>query len=253
MMTEALELVPPVAETQNPAAEPTQPEVVAPETDTPEQAPDEHADESVRAIKRMERRIQKLTADKYQTRAEANQAKAEAEELRQKLAQYEQQPDPQQITPEKVLPLAQQIAAQMREREKVVDSVRSVMSEGRKIEGFDAACNAVNEEVPFYDERGQPTPFLRVIMERDAPAKVLHYLGTNLDVAAELADMTPTRQAVRLDKIEAELSRPVEQRQSNAPKPVTPVKAGGGGPKDPSSMTDAEFAKWRREQIKARH
>ena len=39
---------------------------------------------------------------------------------------------------------------------------------------------------------------------------------------------------------------------SNAPAPITPIEAKSGGSKDPSEMTDAEFAAYRRRQIAAR-
>lgn len=249
-------LVSPVAETQNPAPESTEkPELVTPGTEAPETQEDSKPDDPVAKIQaRFDRRISKATAARYQAEARAQQAEQRAQEVAARLAQYEQQTEESpQITPDKVLPIAQQIAAHWREQERVKDSVQKVLTEGKGLEGFDAACNAVNEELPFYDQQnGAPTPFLRVVMECEAPAKVLHYLGTNPDVASELSDLTPTQQARRLARIEADLSKEVEPAKSNAPRPVTPVKASGGGPKDPLAMTDAEFAAWRKEQIKSR-
>lgn len=247
-------LVPPVAETQNPATEPTEtPEVVTPETETQtEQEP--KAEDADRTVKRLERRIDRLTAARYQTAAEAAQARKEAEELKARLAQYEQQ-EPQQetLTPEKVLPIARQMAEYLRTQERVQDRVQQVMKAGKALDGFDAACNAVNEELPFYSQNGAPTPFLGVVMECESPAVVLHHLGRNPDLAEELARLTPTQQARRLDRLEAELNRKPEPKASNAPKPIEPLRGtGGGANKDPAQMSDAEFAKWRRAQIAQR-
>ena len=134
----------------------------------------------------------------------------------------------------------------------MVESVRAVLDKGKALEGFNEACNAVDAEVSFYDRQGAPTPFLRSVMECADPARVLHYLGQNPERVADIADLTPTQQARRLDRIEAELNKPAESKTSNAPKPIAPVKGAGSGNKDPSRMTDHEFAAWRHEQIKAR-
>lgn len=221
------ELVAP-EQTENIAPEAAQetPEVAEPETAEQTQEQEASESEEAKSLKRMERRIARLTAARYEAAAQAKQAQAEAEAIRQRLAQYEQpQEGQQQIRPEDVLTLAERIAAAKVERETVVKTVQSVLKEGKALEGFDAACNAVNEELPFYTDKGEPTPFLRVVMESDAPAKVLHYLGTNPDVAAELAGMSPTQVARRIARIETQLSEPPAPKVSKAPKPVTPVRA----------------------------
>lgn len=241
-------------QTQN-APEPVQqPEVTEPETSPPK--PDaEQPNEAASAIKRMERRIARTTAAKYDAEARARQAATEAEALKQRLAQYEtQDSQPQQFRPEDVLTLAERIAAQRLEQQQVVATVKSVLAEGKSLENFDSACNAVNEEIPFCDAMGEPTPFLKVVMETDAPAKVLHYLGTHLDTAEELAGLSQTQLARRLARIEADLGKPVEVKPTSAPAPIEPVRSSGGGglSKDPSAMSDREFAEWRKRQIAQR-
>lgn len=250
------------APTENLPADPAvvTPEVADPETvqedSTDEPKAEKPEDEHQATIRRMERRIAKLTASKYQTAAQAEQAQRQAEEMRQRLAQYEQGTDQpqQQIRPEDVIALADRIAEAKAERQKVVGTVQSVLKEGRDLEGFDAACNAVNSEIPFYTQQGDPTPFLRVVLECDAPAKVLHYLGTHLDEAEELGSMTPTQAARRIARIEDRLGRVEEPKPTSAPKPIAPVSGAGGSGinKEPSAMSDREFAEWRRRQIAQR-
>lgn len=244
-------LVSPSAETQNPAAEQTEtPEIVTPETET-QTEPEAKADDADKSIKRLERRIDRLTAARYQTAAEAQQARKEAEELRARLAQYEQQETPETLTPEKVLPIARQMAEFIRTQERVQDRVKSVMTAGKALEGFDEACNAVNDELPFYAPNGAPTPFLGVVMECESPAMVLHHLGRNPDLAEELSRLTPTQQARRLDRLESELNKKPEPKASNAPKPIEPLKGtGGGSNKDPSDMSFKEFVAWRNKHLK---
>ncbi len=213
------------------------PEVAAPESANPE-APVENPPEDDprdKTVQSLQRRVNRVTAARYQEQARAQQLANEAEQLRQRLAQYEQQPQQPALTPEKVLPIAQQLAAQIREQEKVRDSVSSVLAKGRTLEGFDKACNAVAEEIPFYAQDGKPTDFLRVVLECDAPEKVLHYLGTNPDVASELADLSPTQVARRLDRIERDLAKPPEPKATTAPKPIQPVKTVA---RDDGSLSD---------------
>lgn len=229
--------VSPAPETQNPAPElAVTPEVANPEASTEHtDEPKEQVDPADKAVKGLLRRVDRLTAAKYQEQARAQQAAQEAEQLRQRLAQYEAPSDPEQLTPERVLPLAQQMAQQMREQERTRDTVSAVLIKGKAIEGFDAACNTVNEVMPFYERNGSPSGFLRAVLEGDAPEKVLHYLGSNPDVAEELAGLSPTQVARRLDRIERKLSEPAEPKTSTAPKPVTPLR---GNSRDVGGLSD---------------
>ena len=242
----------PPAETQNPAETAQQaPEVAQPEatTEQPDE-PKEQADPADKAVKGLLRRVDRLTAAKYQEQARAEQLAKELEQYRQRLAQYEQQTsEPETLTPEKVLPIAQQMAAQLREQEKVRESVQTVLAKGKALEGFDAACNAVHEVLPFYERNGAPTPFLRAVLEGDMPERVLHYLGTNPDAVEELASLSPTKLARQLDRIERKLSEPAEPKASTAPRPIAPVKATA---RDDSGLSDGlSTEEWIRRRNKA--
>lgn len=218
--------VSPAAETQNPAADPLAqtPEVAEPESaETPEQAQEEaQPDEADKSLKRMERRIQRLTAAKYQTLAEANQAKAEAEALRQKLAQYEQ---PEDRVPQGPDPIA--LAREISKIEKIAERSNAVAKEGAtRYPDFEQAVQAIARDVgPLFDRVGRTTGLGEAVLAADDPAAVLHAIGTDPDLAADLSEMTPIQQARRIAKLEAELSAPKAPPKSNAPKPLEPVKA----------------------------
>lgn len=235
--------VSPGEETQNPAPVTDEAsEVVTPETDTQTEKPETQEDPAAKSLKRLERRIDRVTAARYQAEAEREQARQEAAQLKARLAQFEQPEEQPDIAPEKVLPIARQIARQMLEEDSLRNKVQGVLKAGRKeLDGFDEACNAVNEEVPFYDANQRPTPFLNVVMESENPAAVLHYLGKNADIAAELSDLTPTQLARRIARIELEMSKPVTPKESKAPKPITPVRAASaasGGLSDDMPIED---------------
>jgi hypothetical protein len=210
--------VSPVAETQNPApVEATQaPEVVEPETNEAERVDETPED----------------PRDKY-------------EQLQARLAQYEQ-PEQQPQQPD-VLKVAEYIA-EIKEHQKIgVD----ISKAGRaKFPDFDRAISVVIEEIgALYDQAGMLTPTGKAFVECEAPAMVIHAIGTNPDLAAELAGLSPTKLARRLDRLEIELSKPKEPPRSNAPKPIQPVKA-SGSQSGPSADDSPE--EWRRKFIAQR-
>lgn len=229
-----------------------------PEVATPEQVPlqpdepdsealDKPADASAKHVRRMERQVQRLTAAKYQTQAEAQQAKAEADALRQKLAQYEQPEERQGPDP---IALAREIARV----ERIAERSNAVAKDGTKrFPDFNEAVQAIARDVgPLFDRAGRTTGLGEAVLAADDAAAVLHAIGTDPDLAGELSEMSAIQQARRIAKLEAELAKPVALKASTAPQPIAPIKGAGGGTKDPSQMSDKEFAQWRRDQIKAR-
>jgi hypothetical protein len=241
-------LVSPDAETQNPAPELANetPEVAIPEVEAA--APESTESEESKALKRMQRRIDKRTADVYRERAEK-------EQLAQRIAELERRHAPQQdevadepVSKTDVMSLAQEIAKQ----QEVAKHVQSVLKAGKALPNFDEACNTVAEELPFYDGKGKPTDFLSAVLEFDDPAKLLHHLGTNPDLAAELADMTPTRRVRRLDAIEREMNDRAKPKTSTAPKPLEPVKATASDTGLHSKLSDEEWIRRRDKEVRER-
>lgn len=251
--------VTPDAVTENPASE----QAVPPEVATPEANADEQLDEPQKpeddprdkAVKSLNRRVDRITAARYQAEARATQAAQESEQLRQRLAQYEQgeTPQPRQADP---LALANEIAT-IRE---VTAKSNAVAKDGEKrFDGFGKAVSVVIEEagplvVPIAPGQsiGKPTPLGEAILDSEDPAAVLHYLGNNPDAAADLHGLTATQVARRIARIELEIGKAKEPKQSNAPKPITPVKSAAkddGGLSDnlPPEEWAKRFRKMRRE------
>lgn len=214
--------VSPGEETQNPTPElDATPEVVNPETVTtePDETPDDPRDKTVKSL---QRRVDRITAARYQAEARAQQAEREREEVRQRLAQYEQ-PEQQHSQAPDPLSLAKEIA----KIERVTEKANGIAKDGAaRFENFKAALQVVSREAgPLFDQVGRPTPLGEVCISADDPAALLHYLGSDPDLAAELADLTPIQQARRIARIEMDMSKPKEPPRSNAPKPLKPVKA----------------------------
>lgn len=241
MSTETI--VAPEAETLNPASEQAvQPEVATPEADAnaasdESQKPEEdHRDKTVKSL---QRRVDRITAARYQAEATANQARQENEQIRQRLAQYEQGETPQALQADP-LQLANEIAT-IRE---VTAKSNEVFKEGSKRFGaeFQKAVNVVIEEagqlvapIARGASIGKPTPLGEAILDADDPAAVLNYLGSNPDAAADLNGLSSTQVARRIARIEIELEKASAPKQSNAPKPITPVKS---ATKDDGGLSD---------------
>ena len=207
----------PVAEPELPATEvPAQetPEVAAPENDEAAER-----DDPTKVVKRMERRIDRLTAARYQAEARADQAAAQFEQLRAQFAQE----NPQQVGQQDPVTLAREIA----HVERITEKANGIAADGNKrFEGFGKAVQTVSAEVgALFDKRGKATPIGEAILAADDPAALIHHIGSNPDLAADLADLTPIQQARKLARIEIDMARPKETKQSLAPKPISPARA----------------------------
>jgi hypothetical protein len=236
--------VAPEAETLNPASEQAvNPEVATPEADA-EQPPDEsqkpEEDPRDKTVKSLTRRVDRITAARYQAEGRAQSAAQEAEQLRQRLAQYEQGETPQARQADPVA-LANEIA-NIRE---VTAKSNAIAQKGEQRFGKDVFSKALAVVI---EEAGQlmvpvapgasvarPSPLGEAILDADDPSAVLHYLGNNPDAAAELHGLSATQVARRIARIEIDLGKASEPKQSNAPKPITPVKS---ATKDDGGLSD---------------
>lgn len=214
-------------------AEPENPESNA-EPQKPELTP---AEREARALKR---RVDRLTREKYQTQAELQQ-------LRQRPA--DPQVDVSQMTEQEVNRRAQQIA----ETRAFNDRCNEIDRVGRKeFPDFADKFAELSAEIPTFTEKGA-TPFMEAILDSDNPAALIHHLGSNPDLAAELADLTPRQQVRRLALIERDMgAKEAPPKTSSAPKPIQPVKptATAGGP-DPGKDPEAWIA-WRNAQVRTK-
>lgn len=249
-----MELEAPVASgepTQNLSPEPAQelPEVAAPDNAEPEAQADAEqpeADDREKALKRMERRIQRLTAARYEAEARAKAAAEEAARFREQFQQPEAQPE---VDPIKLA----DVIARVRETNAKANQIAKVGSE--KFQNFGEAVRTLNEEAgPLFNQHGLPTALGEAVFESDDPAALLHHLGTNPEVAAELHGLTPIQLARRIARIEAQMAEPPKPKVSNAPKAIRPLSAtrpAQGELRD--DMPIDEWARRFREQLATRY
>lgn len=192
-----------------------------------------------------QKRIGELTREKYEAKRAADEARQEAEQLRQRIAQGQHGEDTESQNQE-VMTLAQREAARMIADQRFNESCNKVYAAGKtEFQDFD-------QSVANLHMVGANREFFELATTSDAGAKLLHHLGQDLDEAARILALPPVQMARELTKLEFKLAQPVAKPVSKAPAPISPISGTKGGTKDPSEMTDAEFAEWRRSQIAKR-
>ena len=219
------------------------PEVTTPET-TAEQPqndtakPDEATDAD-KSLKRLQRRVDRVTAARYQ-------AEAEARQLREQLARYQQQTqprdEPQTIDPSELERFVSTRAQEIAQVETVAKRSNDTFNTGLKEFGDafkSSVASVIDEAGPLIDGRGLPTALGEAVLESDAPAKLLHYLGQHPDIAESLQGLSAARLGRAIERIETQMA---SKSVSKAPAPLSPVKpAGTTAQKAAESMSDAEW------------
>lgn len=252
MTTEATVELAPTLNTPDPAQQ--TPEVAAPETETPivdeSAAPGEsEEDQRDKTIRKLERRVN-------HKHSQAAAAEERARMLEQRLSQYETkeapQPERQDGTVDPVA-LAREMAKEIAAVTSITDKANGIAKDGEKrFPGdFKAALQAVVEEAgPLFDNRGLPTAIGDAVMDADDPAALLHHLGKNPDLAAELQGLSPARLGRRLAQIETAIKpkAAVPKAVSNAPAPARPISAARSTSGDPASMSQSEYEAHRASQ-----
>ena len=213
----------------------------------------------------VQKRIDRLTRDKYRLQAELEVA-------RRQTPQAEAQPKPATGEPkadqyksyEEYLEARAEWKAEQRVEKRLGElretaQRRAGQAEQEKLQaqwekrvGEALATYDDFEEVALSPEVPISEPMMAAILRSPKGADVAYHLGKNLDLAAQIAGLDPISAAIRIGEIAATLARPNPKKTTGAPPPINPVGGSARTTKDPSQMTDAEFAAWRREQIKRR-
>lgn len=220
--------------------------VIETEAETPE-VESQNVQDADKAAKALQRRIDRLTREKYQLKAENDQLRTPKQQA---------DDEKEHLTEDEVETRAEARAREIAELKQIEQHCNAVFDKGVKAnKDFAKAFQGLVEEIgaPF-DAKGKPTSTMAAILDADEPHKLIQHLADNPELAGELAELSPSKQIRRIVQIEKEIGEESKPKQSNAPKPATPLNAGAAASaKDPSTMTDKEYAEWRRAQIKARN
>jgi hypothetical protein len=103
------------------------------------------------------------------------------------------------------------------------------------------------EEVLASSEVPMTGPMQDAIMESDIGPKLAYFLANNPDEAIKIANMPPISAIRALGRIEERLQTQPVKKPTSAPEPIKPVGARATVKKNPGQMSDAEYAKWRKQ------
>jgi len=138
---------------------------------------------------------------------------------------------------------AEQTASkQQAESSRVRDGFTKQMDDARAAyDDFDDVVD--NPDLPISQAMAE------AIMRTKGGADVAYYLGKNPAEAVRLANLDPFSAAVEIGRIAATVVRPQARKASNAPPPIQPVGSRASPVTDPDKMSAEEWMKWRNGQV----
>ena len=220
--------------------------------------------------KGVQKRIDRAVRQKYEAEAKANVLEERLRHLEQ--GQYRQAPKEtgapkldqfdniEDYVEAKAAYVAdKRIEEKLSAREKVELERNAQAAQSKTAESWQKRVMTAQAEMSDYDDVVGSSDIVfkdpvvvRAIQESDLGPKIAYYLASNPDEADDIANMTGIAAIRAIGRLEAKLS----VKGSNTTKTPEPIKTVGQKAtvtKEPSKMSDAEFAKWRKAQIAQRN
>ncbi len=267
-MSEEVELQQAAVET-TPEQAAQQPET-APEnqTDVDTTAQAKEDEDEHRVPKGVQKRIDRLTQEKYRLRAELDFLRSQQPQQAQPAQQAQQTSQAPKLEQynsieEYLDALADHKASQKfdhlaKEREAKESQTRQQQEVAKLHESYTKQTEQARQAYGDFDDVVQDPDLpisqamAEAIMRSTNGADVAYYLGKNPDQAARIASLDPFSAAVEIGRIAATVVRPQPRKTSNAPPPIQPVGARATPVTDPDKMSADEWMKWRNGQLKKR-
>jgi hypothetical protein len=228
------------------------------------------------------KRIDKVTAEKWEERRGRERAEAERDQLRELLLQQQTQ---QRSAPQPAIASAEQpptidqfesweefnaaqsrfVARQVLAEERAAQQQRQEQEhyETLRQSWWDKVEQASAKYADFSDvARVVPipagSPLERLVLQLEDGPDVLYAAGRalaeNPQERERISRLPPEQAAFAIGRLAASATAPQQPRRVNQPSPPinTPLAGGTAATTDPARMTDAQFAAWRRAQIAQR-
>lgn len=237
-------------EAQNNALDTAEPGVAEPgSTDAEGQKADasEEAKPEKSAEQKELERLRRQVTKSHRTQGRMHQ---ETVELRERLAQLEQQQSGEDKQKPEIDPV--KLAREIATVERVTEKANAIAKDGKKrFPDFAEAVTTLREEAgDLFDKRGLPTPVGEAILEADDPAALIQFLGANDDIAAELQGLSPTALGRKIARIEAQMNEaPKPKPASKASDPINPLRGTANATvKTLETMSQVEYEAHRKKQ-----
>jgi plasmid stabilization system protein ParE len=235
----------------------------APKAETTEEPPKVEKTPEQREVDRLRRKIDRLVRQREELRAQQHLTPRPIEEHNQESAD-----DSEPLTLSRselnrlVEQRAREVAPTIKRQQDAIEHRQSVvegLARSWGQERFDALASDLEDAFGgLKDHTGQIKPATDAIFEADDPKHLIEYLADpdNAAEATRIARLSPVQTGLAIAKLELKLAQTKAQAKpeaSKVPAPIEPPRGQGRVTKNPSEMTDREFADWRRAQIKARN
>lgn len=191
----------------------------------------------------VQERINKITADKHEERRKREAEAKRADDLQKKLDELEaKKPTLKEPTLEEhdyddeafnkasvAYQVQQQVSEELASQKSKQSQLDQQAKQQQTLELFNEQAAALGKE--DFVEKANAVPELPAgvadaIMGLDNGAEIAYHLGTHLDQADALANMSPMAAMMELGKISSSMSVKPEIKTSAAPDPIEPVTAG---------------------------
>ena len=202
-----------------------------------------------------QKRINKITAEKYAEKRKAEDLQRRYDELVANQKPIETKaPTLEEFDYDEEAFNAASISYQVREG--MATEAQRLQKEGiatqqeaanqQRADSFNAQVAEVMLQHPDYQERIKTLPqfkqdTLDAIMSSDKGAEIALALSQDLDLAEEIANALPMVAAMKLGELSARLNMKTQIKTSAAPSPIEPLSSGGSLSKDYSEMTMDEI------------
>ena len=187
-----------------------------------------------------QKRINKVTADKYAEKRRADELERQLNELRSKketVTHDAPKPDDFDFDDDKyqqaLIDHKVNLAIQSREEAKAQEQAKAKALEAQST--FNERIESLGK--PDFAEVANQVPLLPqgvadALMQSESGPELIYHLGTHLDMADRIANMSPQTAMMELGKLSATLNSKPAVKLSNAPAPIEPLTSGGSIPKE---------------------
>lgn len=208
-----------------------------------ESAPVENATNEPTESNGVQDRINKITADKHEERRKREAEAKRADDLQDRLDKLEankptlKEPklddfdyDDEAFNAATVkYQVQEQVKGELDSQKVKQEQLNQQAKQQQSLDTFNERATALGK-ADFADKAALipdlPAGVADAIMGLDNGAEMVYHLGTNLDAADSLSNMTPMQAMMELGRISTKMSAKPEIKTSAAPDPIEPVSAG---------------------------
>lgn len=179
-------------------------------------------------------RINKVTADKYAEKRRADELQRRLDELQKPQQEESKAPSLEELNYDEDAYRKAQINYEVQQ---ALEAQRKTEQEAQAKQKAQEVQSAFNERVAAFGkedfaQRAESVPLLpngvaeALMLDENGP-ELIYHLGSHLDQADRIANMSPQQAMMELGRMSANLSAKNDVKLSAAPEPIEPINSGG--------------------------